>query len=282
MDDKKELSIAEEINNQNKPKKKKSPAWMAVFITSLVLFAGCIVYILCYMVSCEDGEKEYKQLASEVVSPTLTDDVKPEVKKKNTKNPIDFKKLKSINSEIVAWIKIKDTNIDYPVLRSPAGKDDFYLHRDYYKNYLFAGSIYMESYNQPDFTDRDTILYGHNMLNGSMFADLHKFEDASFFAKHKTFKVYTPDSIKTYKVYSAFEYDNRHINNSFNHFVEDKVFMKWLKYTANPTSAIMRNVRQGVELSLDDKLITLSTCTNNRPENRYIVQGVLIKDEKTK
>jgi sortase B len=140
----------------------------------------------------------------------------------------------------------------------------------------------MESYNAGDFSDRDTILYGHNMADGSMFAGLHKFEDSSFFAKHKTIYVYTPNSIKTYRIYSAYEYDDRHINNSFNHFIDDDVFQEYIDYSLNPTSSLLSNVRKGSKVSINDKLITLSTCTNSRPNNRYLVQGVLIKDEETK
>lgn len=273
----------EDIIKENEPEKKpkKKLVWLVVFIISLVLCICCILFFVLNFSSCTNGESQYKKLSSQVVSPTLTDDNKPNVKKTKEKNPIDFKALNKINKDIVGWIKISDTNIDYPILRAPESDQSFYLHRDYYKNYLYAGSIYMESYNQPDFSDRNTILYGHNMANGTMFADLHKFEDSDFFSKHKTFKVYTPKSIKTYKVYSAYEYDDRHINNSFDHFRDDKVFKEYIDYSLNPTNAIVSNVREGTKVTINDKLITLSTCTNNRPENRFLVQGVLIKNERT-
>ena len=187
----------EDIIKENEPEKKskKKLVWLVVFIISLVLCICCILFFVLNFSSCTNGESQYKKLSSQVVSPTLTDDNKPNVKKTKEKNPIDFKALNKINKDIVGWIKISDTNIDYPILRAPESEQSFYLHRDYYKNYLYAGSIYMESYNQPDFSDRNTILYGHNMANGTMFADLHKFEDSDFFSKHKTFKVYTPKSI---------------------------------------------------------------------------------------
>lgn len=277
-----EKSIEELINQNNKKESKNKKAlWIVILIIMLTALAVTIGYILFYATSNSAGEEKYKELASQI-SPTLTADNKPKnVKKKSAKNPIDFKKLEKINEDIVGWIRIKDTNIDYPVLRSPKEDYSFYLHRDCYKNYLFAGSIYMERCNQGDFSDRNTILYGHNMLNGSMFADLHKFEDSSFFQKHKYFYVYTKDSIKKYMVYSAYEFDNRHLDNAFNHFGDTKVFKKYIDYSLNPVNAIVSNVRQGSKVGVNDKLITLSTCTNNRPENRYLVQGVLVEDEKT-
>ena len=168
------------------------------------------------------------------------------------------------------------------MLRTPDTDLSYYLHRDYTGNYLYAGSIYMESCNSGDFNDKDTILYGHNMMNGTMFADLHKFEDKSFFKKHKYFYIYTPNSIRKYLIYSAYEYDDRHINNSFKHFDDDKMFKEYIDYSLNPKFAIVSNVRKNAKVTIDDKLVTLSTCTNNRPENRFLVQGVLIENEKTK
>lgn len=267
-------------NNSQNSKKTKKPLWLAIFIISTVLFVMCVLYIVFYVTSCVN-ETEYKELANNI-APTLTDDAKPTVEvEKRAKNPIDFEKLKKINKDIVAWIRIKDTNIDYPVLRAKKDDVSYYLHRDYKGDYLFAGSIYMEYCNQPDFSDRDTILYGHNMQTGTMFADLHKFESKSFFNKHKYMYIYTPDSIKKYEIYSAYEYDDRHIDNSFEHFRKNSMFKEYINYSLNPTSAIVSNVRKGSKVTISDKLVTLSTCTNNRPQNRYLVQGVLIDNERT-
>ncbi len=277
-----EKTLEELIKEKSDGKKNGKKTWLIVFIIFLVLLAGTLGYIIYYFAANSVGEDGYRKLSNQV-SPTLTDDNKPKnVKKKNLKNPIDFTRLEKINKDIVGWIRIKDTNIDYPVLRAPEDDYSFYLHRDCYKNYLFAGSIYMERCNEGDFSDRNTILYGHNMMNGTMFADLHKFEDSDFFAKHKYFYVYTKNYVKKYMVYSAYEYDDRHIDNAFNHFGNDKDFRKYIKYSLNPTNAILSNVRKGSKVTINDKLITLSTCTNNRPENRYLVQGVLVDNEKTK
>lgn len=195
-------------------------------------------------------------------------------------NPVDFKKLSKRNDEIVAWIKVPDTKIDYPVLQSTVD-DGFYLHRDVNKNSSYAGSIYMEYCNSSEFTDRVTVLYGHNMINGSMFANLHKFEDSSFFnsKKHKYFYVYLPDRRLTYQVVSAYVYDDRHIMNSFN-FAEDDVFETYLKEIQNPRSYNKNARKLERKLTTDDRVLTLSTCLNSG-DGRYLLQGVLEKDELT-
>lgn len=116
------------------------------------------------------------------------------------------------------------------------------------------------------------------MLNGSMFATLYKFADTDFFNSHKYIYIYTPDRRLTYEVVCAHEYDDRHILNSFN-FEDDSVFSDWLSSMKNPYS-VTRNVREDAKLDLNSKVLVLSTCTNSG-DGRFLVQGVLVSDEKT-
>lgn len=195
------------------------------------------------------------------------------------KNPIDFKTLRKTNSEVVAWIYVPGTNIDYPIMQSLEA-DDYYLHRDINGDYKYAGSIYMEYCNRDDFIDRVTVLYGHNMANGSMFAHLHKFGNPDFFKKHKKFYIYTDKRKLTYQIVSSYVYDSRHIMNSFN-FADNEVFEEYLSFIQNPRSAT-RNIREKLDhkLTADDRVVTLSTCLNSG-DGRYLLQGVLTKDELT-
>ncbi|MBQ9842271.1 MAG: class B sortase [Clostridia bacterium] len=195
-------------------------------------------------------------------------------------NPIDFAAKQAENPHIVGWIEIPGTVIDYPVLQS--GNDvpeNFYLDHDENRKYKFAGSIYMQQMNRADFTHPNTVLYGHNMRNGSMFAALRKYRDKEFFDEHQYIYVYTPGHILTYRIYSAFVYDNRHILNSFN-FSKPEEYQLFLDQSLNPRS-MTKQVREGVTVTTDDRIITLSTCTGNNRE-RYLVEGVLIDDQPTK
>ena len=194
-------------------------------------------------------------------------------------NPIDFKTLQEKNSDIYAWIKVPGTKVDYPVLRSNDKPEDFYLNHDENGKYKFAGCIYSQMYNTDDFTDPNTILYGHNMNNGSMFASLHSFRKVSFFNENEYIYIYTPGHILTYRIYSAYRYDNRHILYSFD-FSDKQVFADYIEMTKNPKSTIV-NVRKDVEVTADDRIITLSTCITN-DNYRYLVQGVLVDDTLTK
>lgn len=191
---------------------------------------------------------------------------------------VDFDGLRAQNPDVYSWIYIPDTKVDLPVLQS-SEDDNFYLDHDVYKNYSFPGAIYSQSMNKKDYSDRVTVLYGHNMLNGSMFATLYKFADKDFFDSHKYIYIYTPDRRLTYEVVSAYQYDDRHILNSYD-FKNDSVFSDWLSSMKNPHS-LYGNVRNEVELDLKSKVLILSTCTNSG-DGRFLVQGVLVSDEKTK
>lgn len=200
-------------------------------------------------------------------------------------NPVDFAALKEINEDVHAWIYIpmgpEKPDIDLPVLQAPEGSDDkYYLHHDINRSYLFAGCIFTQSMNAVDFSDRVSVIYGHNMLDGTMFSNLPCFRDSSFFDEHEYFYLYTPGHILTYRIAAAIQFDTRHILNCFD-FSDDQVYADWIQnYVLEPKSMI-RNVREGVELTTEDKLVILSTCLEHGA-SRYLIEGVLISDEPTK
>ena len=213
-------------------------------IIVLLIIIGILGYWLATLFAQGTDVSEYRINNNSSSSTTVSKSGKSD---ESADNPIDFKKLQKINPEIFGWIYIPDTNIDYPLLQSNE-RDDFYLHSDIYRNYKYAGSLFSEYCNSTDKDDRVTLIYGHNMIDGSMFANLHKFRDASFFNKHTKFYIYTPERRLTYQVVSAFEYDDRHIMNTFN-FSENKVFKEYLDSIQNP-----RSLSANVNTKLDHKL----------------------------
>lgn len=255
---------------------RRSKIIVITVIVLLLLVLGGAVFAIYNLYFGETSVSEFRSETTEATQVAQTTD------KKNRRpvNPIDFTSLWKKNSEIVAWITVPDTKIDYPILQSEK-RDDFYIHHDVNGNYKYAGSIYMEYCNSSEMSDRVTVLYGHNMIDGSMFANLHKFENSDFFKKHRYFYIYTNERKLTYEVVSGYNYDNRHLMNSFN-FAQDEIFSDYLKYIQNPRSTV-RNVRSKLshKLSLDDKIVTLSTCLNSG-DGRYLLQGVLVKDELTR
>lgn len=250
------------MRQNNKPKQK---TWKIIFIASLCIFVAGLVLVAFLLINTYFNKPDYSDFTSTSTQAELMD------------NPIDFISLQAENSDIYAWIRIPNTNIDYPVVQSMED-DSYYLNHDATKKYTIAGAIYSEMKNNKDFSDPNTILYGHNMLNGSMFQNLHKFRKADFFEQNKYIYIYVPNHILTYEICAAYRYDNRHILNSFN-FSDNDIFAEYLEFVKNPKSMIVQ--KRNVDLNINSKLLTLSTCIGNH-DYRYIVQGVLINDEQTK
>lgn len=195
-------------------------------------------------------------------------------------NPIDFKEIQAKNPDVCAWIQVDGIDIiDYPILQSAAEADDnYYLNHDINHVEKLAGSIYIQKLNSKDFDDPNTLIYGHNMLNGTMFGQLKKFRNKEFFNENRNIYIYTPGHILKYEIISAFIYDDRHIINSFNFDLETSR-MQFFDECTNPTS-FTKQVLDGATLDADDKIITLSTCTSNDSE-RYLVVGKLVSDTQT-
>ncbi len=195
-------------------------------------------------------------------------------------NPIDFDAIQAQNPDVCAWIQVPGIEvIDYPILQSSSEADDnFYLDHDINGTAKRAGSIYIQKLNNKDFTDPATLIYGHNMLNGTMFGQLKKFRNKDFFNENREIYVYMPGHILKYEIISAFVYDDRHILNSFNFDIEEER-LEFFNACTNPTS-FTKQVLDGATLEADDEIIVLSTCTANDSE-RYLVVGKFISDTVT-
>ena len=254
-------------NEKNVSKRTKK----VIFWVSLAIFVLGLIFIAFLLINTYLFPEVHDPIP---VSSETSSTPEPEL----PDNPIDFAAEKQKYPDIYAWINIPNTNINYPVVQHPT-KDDYYLDHNAEQKYTKAGAIYSELKNSKDFSDPNTVLYGHNMLNGTMFRDLHKFsKEENFWNENKYIYIYTPGHILTYEICSAYRYDNRHILNSFN-FNDTTVFEEYLETVREPKSLISRT--RNVELNKDSKILTLSTCISN-PAYRYLVQGVLIKDESTK
>lgn len=276
---------------KKKEKKKNKKLLIVLLIILLLVIAACI-FVIIYEFNkwYPDDALDYDQFhtptisASEASVPqgvqeTAADGTPIPAQPQLADNPVRFADLQLVNKDIYAWVYVPGTEVDYPVLQSDADTDDnFYLHRDVYGKYEFQGSVYSQKINAKDFSDRVTVIYGHNMLNDSMFSTLIDFLDETFFDEHPYFYIYTPGHILTYEIVSAHQYDKRHIMNAFD-FSDDEDFQRWLDMIRDPKT-FRAHVREGIELSLDSRIVTLSTCINSGT-SRYLIQGVLISDEPT-
>ena len=248
--------------------KNKRVYYTLIVVFSLIIVASLAVITLKLWPEKEDFN-DFKEKTSNVSSEQELPD-----------NPIDFGSLLEQSPNVCGYIKVDGTAVDYPVMRSSdEQKEDYYLDHDWLGKSKMAGSIYMQKYNAGDFSNPCTVLYGHNMLNGSMFGTLKKFRNGDFFKENRNITVYTPGHILTYEIFSAFVYDDRHILYSFN-FSKSDEYQSFLNQVTSPKS-LVKQINPDVVPTTEDKIIVLSTCTSVDTE-RYLVVGRLKEDVLTK
>ena len=265
---------------ENQKQKSKIVYYVIISIAAALLVVSLIMLCIKFFGGKEDFGG-YKNLSEYSTSSNVL-----------PSNPINFEKIREESPDTVAWISIpgiedacssypllKNQPIDYPIMQStPEADDNFYLDHDRQGKPNSAGAIYIQKLNHNDFTDPNTVIYGHNMLNGSMFAQLKKFRNKEFFDAHRTIFIYTPDRILEYEITSAFVYDNRHILNSFNFSIENEC-QEFFNDCINPKS-LTKQVLEDATLTTNDNIITLSPCTSNDSE-RYLVVAKLKTITKT-
>lgn len=182
-----------------------------------------------------------------------------------------FKTLRETNPDVVGWISIPGTVIDYPILQTE--DNDYYLEHSITGTYLKSGSIFADYRNASDWSDQNTVLYGHNMASGEMFAQLAKFKSGSFFRANRYIYIYTDEGIRVYTIFSAYE------TNTYNpytrmHFSSDNEFVEWAKKAYNSSLKSVHNYT--FKFNGQDKILTLSTCTNGfNDDGRLAVHAVL-------
>ncbi len=187
-------------------------------------------------------------------------------------SPIDFEGMWEVNKDVYAWITIPGTAIDYPILQHETD-NTYYLNYNIDGSYGYPGCIYTENMNKKDFTDNNTIIYGHNMKNGTMFADLHKYENSAFLEENNQIYIYLPDKELHYTIFAAYVYDDRHLMYSFN-FSDSAVYENYLE-SVFAIRSMNANIRDDISVTKEDKIITLVTCIASQPDKRLLVQAVL-------
>ena len=250
--------------------KRKLLFWCLVLLAVL-----CIATAVGIKFSDSDRGKVYEEMQEDNNIPEKEDIEEEENREERVEIPIDFAGLQQKNQDIYAWIRIPGTKVDYPIVQH-SQDDTYYLNHTVEGRKGLPGSIYTETLNRKNFTDRNTVIYGHNMKNGTMFGDLSLYKNDAYMKEHAQVIVYTTEHIFTYQVFAAITYDNRHLMYAFDFAREDGLqkFLDSLKSVRNMSSYI----DESVEVTAEDKMLTLSTCTGN-DKQRFLVGAVLVNEQ---
>ena len=180
---------------------------------------------------------------------------------------VDFAALQKRNPDTVGWIFCTGTAIDYPIVQGP--DNEYYLARLFTGTSNAAGSIFLDYRNSPDFTDRHSILYGHNMKNGSMFASLTSYRDPEYFREHPQFLLCTPEKTYSVKIFSGYSagVEDEAWRISFD---SEEEFADWAAQEKEKSC-----FESDITPSGTDRIVTLSTCSYEFEEARFVVHGIL-------
>lgn len=240
----------EKIKNKNKKTKKN--------------ILNLIVYFMLLVIMAYSGTKIYKWYKDITNNKEIAEKIKNTLIVYENKKDyvIDFNKLKEQNNETVAWIKVNNTNIEYPVVK---GNDNiFYLNHSFDKSKNSAGWIFADYRNKFDNTDKNTVIYGHNMRDGSMFGSMKNILNSDWYENEENTNItlYTENEKRSYKVFSIYkiESEDYYIKTEF---INDKEFEQFVNTIKN------RSIKKfDIDVSSSDSILTLSTCAKN---NKYRV-----------
>ena len=238
-----------------------------ILIAAVCVFVFSLYQLVMMMVPYYSGGKEYDKVKDLAI--TMDKD-----SGKGDGFQVDFDVLKEQNPDTIAWIRFEEPSvISYPVVKSADNNE--YLTKTFTANDNKLGTIFMDMRNNSEFTDRNTFIYGHNLkVGGEMFSQLSEYSSEDFCKEYPNFFIYTPDGkIRTYKVFSAAVVKDTADNYNMTYATEEE-YTKYLQMCKETS-----NYSVDVTLDASSKIVSLSTCTNINDDERFLVQGVLVKEQ---
>ena len=239
-----------------------------IFVICLIVFVGSAGMLLNYFLT---GMREQSSLEGLAKLKAERDDLKTD------KGTVigKYVDLYEANSDIIGWIQVEDTKIDYPIMWTP-DDGEYYLHRNFQKEQASSGVPFMDAASDIFVPTSNFLLYGHNMKNGTMFHDLLKYKDKDFYQAHKTFRFDTiyKGGQGTYEVIAA-GYSKI--------YPEDSNAFKYYQYAGITSESDFNEYVKGVKslsqyntdvtAEYGDQLVTLSTCAYHEKNGRFFVVG---------
>lgn len=242
---------------------------LAIFLYSAYQLAG-IVH------NYSESRTSFEEIRRTAVTPNEQPDAtrapgspnSPAVIRESSPLIVDFTELQNQNADVRAWLFSPDTRINYPVVQGP--DNSFYLHRLMDKSYNPGGTLFIDYRCEKDFTSKNTLIYGHHMNDGSMFASIVEYKDQQYYDDHPVMYLNTPEQNYRMDIVCGFVtyYDSRVYTIDFASRTE---FDDWFTLMRGYSDFV-----SDVEVESDDRLVTLSTCTYDYDNARYVLLAKLV------
>lgn len=245
------------------------------FLLILVVLLGFGYFIFYYWI-CAGSSKKFQELSDLKEKDNTVIDVYQTTPKDEEEEDLpilsEYQALYNKNKNLIGWVKIADTSIDYPVMKSLNGNGNYYLTHNFEQQEDKNGTIFMDDLCDPILPSDNLILYGHNMKSGKMFGDLDLYKSKSFYKEHKTVNfdtIYKAGSYEVVFVFQAKIYSEAEITFKYYQFI-----------TPNSKEEFDSGVREmkkqslydtGIDVEYGDELLTLSTCDYDEEDGRFVV-----------
>lgn len=245
-----------------------------LFIVAASGLVFAISRLVCIYSQYQKGVNAYEQLEDKYIRKEKKPQNPAKRETDETENPvfIDFDGLQAVNPDVVGWIELPGLELGYPLLQ---GEDNtYYLKHLANRETGINGSIFVDYHNQADFSDKNTIIYGHNMKDGSMFGTLDHYNKKAIYQKEPYFYIYLRDRVLEYEIISCYAGSTGSSAYTYE-FPTEKEFSNFLEQILSASE-----YDTGVSVGNADRVVTLSTCVNTNRNYRYLVHGVLKQERK--
>ena len=260
--------------------RKKNLIYLLIYAFLFLLIILSIIYIIDFF-----SVKKKAKIESNLLNTIEIDEVNQinedeinkideiKVTKQKTERMLQVEALQKENTEIVGWLEIKDTAINYPVLQ---GQDnEYYMTHNYKKEKSRSGSIFLSKDYDWNIPSSNLLIYGHNLQNGTMFEELLKYNDVNFYNKHPVINFTTSNDDSEYEIISVFKskvyYKTDQNVFRYYFFINAQTEDEYNNYVSNAKKASLYNIEPTAKYG--DQLITLSTCSYHVKDGRFVVVG---------
>ena len=233
----------------------------------LIVLTVCCVRFYSAYARYQSAGREYQKAAQTVASDPVKDMAQKSASAVEKPFSFDYQKLAAQNGDAVGWVRLPDTQLSYPIVQ---GKDNaYYLDHTFYKSKNIVGAIFMDSRIREGFSASHSILYGHNMNDGSMFAALCKFRSKEYYEAHPVLELYGKNGKAVGKIFSVHEAapDSDAYTRSF---ADQNAFSAYLKKMTK-----LSLYDTGVKAGPADRVVTLSTCVSDNRSMRFVIHAKL-------
>ena len=255
-------------------RKTKKLVRIALIVLLLLIFSFTLYQNISTICHNSESEETYKDIVANVVTIKDADDINEQEGEKIEQVPItvDFNALLSQNKDVVGWLYCENTPVNYPIVQSD--DNDYYLRRMLNGKYNNAGTVFMDYRSRPDYSSLNTIIYGHNMKNDSMFGTFTDYKSQGYYDEHPVLWLLTPEV--NYKIELMAGYVTPSASDAYSEFISHEELYEYIQEAKNKST-----FSSPLTCSSEDRIVTLSTCSYEYDTARYVLVGKLssLEDE---